>query len=591
MSRIIPRSEWGAIYGAGWKTRPLPATEVYAHYPGAAAPPGADATLAEDVAYVRYLERIGYERFKQYGEAGAGISYSLIIARSGRIFRGHNPDREASHTKYHNDTGMGYCFLTDATSGLTNQQVTAAAWALNEQVRLGELKTARITGGHRDVYNTICPTDAVMARIPDINAAAGGEGAVSRTQNGWPVIGLNSTKTFTAPNGKVVYCATDYVAQVLGYIAWRWHFEVERLTSATYNTAPNERKGTIVIHAHRPTGATAFQRSQHFSATGMDIMGHKHPYKSAPGSDGFTASQRTKVRSICASVLADSGKSLVRWGGDFPDPNLYDPMHVELRPHPDYSKHPTQYVREWEVTQAVARIWREGYIIPRTRAEIAGWQKIIGVTADSHWGTRSIAACKALQARWGLVQTGRWDKATEDAYNRRLTLVRIHRTTLAKAGVDATVAAVENFQESEGLVVDGLIGQNTLAALQRVIQAAEDADRPVDEDPDEEEIPVALTHVVRIGGKNRYETARNIATHPEEDVDVVVTTGLNFPDAQVVASSYPGTPMLYVKKETVPEDTLAALRKLKPKKVLVVGSEAVVSYEQAKAIDDLVRSL
>ena len=57
MPSIIPRSEWGATRRGGWSLRPLPATEVWAHYPGAADPPGPDATFAQDAACVRSFSK------------------------------------------------------------------------------------------------------------------------------------------------------------------------------------------------------------------------------------------------------------------------------------------------------------------------------------------------------------------------------------------------------------------------------------------------------------------------------------------------------------------------------------------------------
>src|SRR5699024_10858883 len=91
MPEIITREQWGAQYRGGWKIRPLPATEVWLHYPGAKAPPGPDATFEQDAAYIRYLDEIGYQRFGPHngypwgtnedGDYGAGISYSLLFAK------------------------------------------------------------------------------------------------------------------------------------------------------------------------------------------------------------------------------------------------------------------------------------------------------------------------------------------------------------------------------------------------------------------------------------------------------------------------------------------------------------------------------
>ena len=184
--RIIERDEVGYAHGSGWGTRPLPASESFIHYPGAKAPPGPDATLEEDLEYARYLDEVGYARFKDAdldaegidawpGEPGAGVSYSLLFPKSGRVIRGHDPLRQSSHTKGHNYSGMGYCVWISQGEEANAAQLEAVAWALNEQVRRRELISTQITGGHRDVYSTICPTDALYNQIPEMNTLAGGQ--------------------------------------------------------------------------------------------------------------------------------------------------------------------------------------------------------------------------------------------------------------------------------------------------------------------------------------------------------------------------------------------------------------------------------
>ena len=188
--RIIERDEVGYAHGSGWGERPT-AFEVFIHYPGAAPPPGSFADLEQDLEYARYLDEIGYQRFKYAdlttegidawpGDPGAGISYSLLFPKSGRIIRGHDPDRQSSHTKGHNYSGMGYCILVSEGETPNQQQMEAVAWAVHEQVRRGELVAPTITGGHRDVYPTICPTDRVYDLIPQMRALVAGETMAKR---------------------------------------------------------------------------------------------------------------------------------------------------------------------------------------------------------------------------------------------------------------------------------------------------------------------------------------------------------------------------------------------------------------------------
>lgn len=176
--RIIPRAEWGNRYGVGWRIRPLPATSAWLHHSVTNAP-GPNATLAQDIAHMRVLDEIGYNRFK-YADtgwsrpAGAGISYTAVIMPSGRIFEGHDINRASSHTSGHNTPGIGICIA----GNYDNQEPTpaaleSAAWVLAEFRRRGHLRTARYDGGHRDTgFATACPGARLHRKIGAINTRA-----------------------------------------------------------------------------------------------------------------------------------------------------------------------------------------------------------------------------------------------------------------------------------------------------------------------------------------------------------------------------------------------------------------------------------
>jgi len=86
--------------------------------------------------------------------------------------------------------------------------------------------------------------------------------------------------------------------------------------------------------------------------------------------------------------------------------------------------------------------------------------------------------------------------------------------------------------------------------------------------------------VDRIAGKDRYSTAALISQETfTPGVDAVyIATGVNFPDALAGSAASGGDgPILLVTKNAIPGATLAELRRLKPKKIIVLGGTGVVS--------------
>ncbi|GEN53194.1 cell wall-binding repeat-containing protein [Halobacillus faecis] len=87
-----------------------------------------------------------------------------------------------------------------------------------------------------------------------------------------------------------------------------------------------------------------------------------------------------------------------------------------------------------------------------------------------------------------------------------------------------------------------------------------------------------LDTVMRIGGKDRYETAQMIADKLGSDQgEVVLTTGLNYPDALAVApyAARQGLPILLTRPQAAPAATKAALKD--QSHVYVIGGDDVVS--------------
>lgn len=168
--RIIPRSEWGARYQAGFRSAPLPARELYLHHSVTIAP---DLTppFDDDFAAVRTLERIGQDRF------GGGISYTFAITPAGLIFEGHGIGRQGAHTGGRNTIARAICFVGNYDRDRPpDSMVNAAAWLVAHGNRQ-DWWPARLTGGHRDApgASTACPGRHAYALVAEINrrAAAG----------------------------------------------------------------------------------------------------------------------------------------------------------------------------------------------------------------------------------------------------------------------------------------------------------------------------------------------------------------------------------------------------------------------------------
>jgi hypothetical protein len=164
MSVIIPRSTWKPRYANGFSIIGMASwlaagKEIWLHH-SVTNPPGPNATLEEDCAHMRDFESIGQNRF------GGGISYTWVIMPSGRVFQGHDIDRQGSHTANRNDRSRAICLAGRYdTNMLPDRMANAAAALLRE---LG----ATIDGPHSQVYPTDCPGGNARARISYINTLA-----------------------------------------------------------------------------------------------------------------------------------------------------------------------------------------------------------------------------------------------------------------------------------------------------------------------------------------------------------------------------------------------------------------------------------
>jgi len=173
---IIRREEWGAVYRDGVGTRQLPASRAFLHhsFTGSAGP---GATLAQDAAYMRTLERIGQSRF------GYGISYTYAVTEAGRVFEGHSVSRIGTHTGGYNTTGIGIVLIGDYSAKPANAaQIRAVVGLLAWLKASGFLRDVKLEG-HRDVRATACPGQAAYDQLAAINSAPKGVPTVSLTQS------------------------------------------------------------------------------------------------------------------------------------------------------------------------------------------------------------------------------------------------------------------------------------------------------------------------------------------------------------------------------------------------------------------------
>lgn len=91
--------------------------------------------------------------------------------------------------------------------------------------------------------------------------------------------------------------------------------------------------------------------------------------------------------------------------------------------------------------------------------------------------------------------------------------------------------------------------------------------------------------VVRLGGANRFATAKRVAEHHTQDPErVYLATGEDFPDALAVGSiaGAQDAPVLLAGSAVLPEETRAALQAASPDEVVVVGGEDAVSESVAR---------
>lgn len=116
-------------------------------------------------------------------------------------------------------------------------------------------------------------------------------------------------------------------------------------------------------------------------------------------------------------------------------------------------------------------------------------------------------------------------------------------------------------------------------ALAATVSVAPVVASPSDDSSSSVESPSAVT-VERLAGENRYATAAEVSDQwSATDKRVYVVSGHNFPDALVAASRAGvfSAPVLLTKADHLPSETVNALERLQPKRIVVIGGEGSVS--------------
>jgi putative cell wall-binding protein len=97
----------------------------------------------------------------------------------------------------------------------------------------------------------------------------------------------------------------------------------------------------------------------------------------------------------------------------------------------------------------------------------------------------------------------------------------------------------------------------------------------------------ATEEAYRFAGANRYDTAAQVSTMWEQTPVVYLASGTNFPDALAgaAAAGSRGAPVLLTRPTSLPAETAAALRELKPSEIVALGGTGAVSASTLAAAD------
>lgn len=175
---IYTRVQWGALFLAGFGDRSAnyPLREVWTHHT-VMTHLSPNATVAQEMAEMRRIERVGQDRF------GRGISYNFVIFPSGRIYMGLGASRIGAHTGGRNSISLSVAFAGNyETNRPTSAALATYELLLRDFHKEGIIAAPRTNGGHRDAPGhsaNACAGRHLQAQLGNVNARAGRPAATS----------------------------------------------------------------------------------------------------------------------------------------------------------------------------------------------------------------------------------------------------------------------------------------------------------------------------------------------------------------------------------------------------------------------------
>lgn len=169
--RIIRHDTWSEYDNVDLDDIELPAEYVVIHHTADAGPSaGKQATQAEDIAYLRGVERYHVET-REYDV----IAYSFIITPAGRVYEGRGWGKRGAHTRDHNTDAHAICFAGTFTSSKpTGKAIDACRELIHRGIRAGKIRVDRdgnpTIRPHRAMSgnSTSCPGDKLVVALSEI---------------------------------------------------------------------------------------------------------------------------------------------------------------------------------------------------------------------------------------------------------------------------------------------------------------------------------------------------------------------------------------------------------------------------------------
>jgi putative cell wall-binding protein len=226
-------------------------------------------------------------------------------------------------------------------------------------------------------------------------------------------------------------------------------------------------------------------------------------------------------------------------------------------------------------------------------AAVVALQRVLGITADGIFGSGTGATVKAFQAWKGLSATGVVDPATWSALEKAAYPLLGYRTTVLRKGSSGN--AVKALQQALHITSDGAFGSGTEAAVKSAqTKAGLSATGVVDTATwiaiEAAAYPLGSTTtppVPRIAGHDRYDTAAEVADKFAPGVPVAfIASGSAFADALsgAAAAGAKRSPVLLSAADRLPAATAAALKRLQPKSIVVLGGTGTLSATVEKSL-------